>query len=283
MKDRDVDKLLENWAEHEAASAPEMRPTAEMYRLVRASARGRTLSLARARWGTLGAALAAIVVLAVVYVVAVHPSLLIEGPTVPQVAQVRQRKGFDAEKGVVARGQTLSGEKGSRGAPGPFTQLAFHFQRSDSRIVESIDLRVPQRETLSLTADDNYRLLLETDEERTVYVFQWMPSNELVQLFPSERTGAGEHPLQGDRATYIPPQPNWLYLEGEEGEVRLYVLASARPLQELEDLYLQYVRTRRRAARQKLLPRVLEGLEDVVQGGVQGAEGWVFVFEIRDG
>ena len=166
MKDQDVDVLLDNWADHETTSAPEMRPTAEMYRLVRAKARARTLSLVRSRWTAVGAAVAAVLVLAIAYVVAVHPSLLIGGQTVPQVAQVRQREGFGSEKGVVVRGQTLSKDKGSRGAPGPFTQLAFHFQRSDSRIVESVDLRVPQPETLSLSADDNYRLLVETDEER---------------------------------------------------------------------------------------------------------------------
>ena len=63
-----------------------------------------------------------------------------------------------------------------------------------------------------------------------------------------------------------------LYLEGEEGEVRLYALASEQPLQEIEDLYAQYVGTRRRAARQKLLPRVLESLEGV-DGGRIGAMG----------
>jgi hypothetical protein len=203
-------------------------------------------------------------------------------PSTPQVAQLKQRKGFDSEKGVIVRGRTPPPkDKGSRGTLGSFSRLAFQFQRSDSRFIESLDPRYPQREMLSLTADDNYRLLLEAGEERTVYVFQLLPSDELVQLFPNELYSPGGNPLQKAQATYVPSLPNWLYLEGTKGEVRLYVLAFERPLQEVEDLYAQYARAGRRTARQRLLPRVLESLDDVVQGGIPGAEGWKFVFEVR--
>ena len=49
MRDEDLEKLMERWADHEIASAPEMHPTADMYRMVRAKTRRNRFSVLFAR------------------------------------------------------------------------------------------------------------------------------------------------------------------------------------------------------------------------------------------
>jgi hypothetical protein len=99
MSDDKLDHVLDAWAEGEASSAPEMRPTEEMVRLVRARASAhRRFSLAMPRWATVSRAAVALVVLAIA------STLLLRTLPAPQLAYVRQREGFAAEKGVVVRG-----------------------------------------------------------------------------------------------------------------------------------------------------------------------------------
>jgi len=190
MRDDDFEKVIDAWADHEIESAPEMRPTAEMHRLVRARQKQISVAGFSPRWAAVGVVVAGLVVLAVLYAAFFQPS----GPG-QQVALVAQRQGFAAEKGVVIKKGSPS-EKGPRRGPTPFRNLLLQFQKQGSQVVEAIDLQNPPEEMLTLTSADNYRLLLELAKERHVYVFQLTSSGLLVQLFPNEAYSVVENPLQ---------------------------------------------------------------------------------------
>lgn len=235
MSDKDLDRTLETWADQEAASAPEMQPTDEMYRLVRARTE-RRLSLALPRWTPVSAGAAILIVLAIVSTL-----ILVKTPTEPQLAYIPQREGFAAHKDVVVKG-TPTGKGPQRGVA--CLEPMFQFQRRGSQFVEGIDLRHPPADRVSLTSEDNYRLLLDPLQDCWVYAFQVTASGELIRLYPDDRYSAAPNPLRQGRPVYVPSQPSWLYVDGEIGQERLYVVASAQPLPELDDLYVRYSQAR---------------------------------------
>jgi hypothetical protein len=70
-------------------------------------------------------------------------------------------------------------------------------------------------------------------------------------------------------------------LEGQEGRVRLYIVAADRPVSELESLYAQYSQRGIRFGRRKRLRILQEQLEGIVEGRMDGVSGWTFEFEVR--
>jgi hypothetical protein len=282
MQDKEFETIMEAWAEHETEAAPEMRPTADMIRLVRARQKKRPVSPFSSRWAAAGIALASLLVLAVLYVALFQPSFLFERPPAQQVAAVGLRQGFAAEKGVIVRGTAMPPDKGQgKGPPLSFERLEFQFQKQGSQSIEAVDLRGPYEETITLTSADNYRLLVAPAGDYYVYVFQLAASGVLVKLLPNEEFSSTQNPLQQGQAYSLPAEPNWLYLEGEGGEERLYVLASERALQDLEDLYAQYSQASDEASRQQILSVVLDKLEAIAGAEHQEMAGWVFTFQHR--
>jgi len=270
---------MEAWADDEAESAPELRPTADMYRMVRARKKQRPAFLTLPRWATAGAAVAGLMVLAILYALLIHPSIHPDFPPGQQVALVGQREGFVAEKGVVVRGTVVPGGKGGRKGPIAFRQLVLHFQKQDSRFVEGVNLQALPDERIALTAADNYRLLLEPSADWTVYVFQLTSSNILVKFFPNEAYSAVRNPLRQGQTYYLPSGPNWFYLGQEEGQESLYVIASAEPMPDLEDLYARYSQADDESREQELLSSLLERLDAVREVDGEGMAGWVLVFD----
>ena len=86
MREDDFEKTMEAWAGHEIGAAPEMRPTAEMYRLLQARQKEKSVSLASPRWALAGAAIAGLLVLALLYGVFFRAPSLFEPPPGRQVA-----------------------------------------------------------------------------------------------------------------------------------------------------------------------------------------------------
>ena len=114
MNDQDFDKSLDAWAEREAEAAPEMRPTAEMYHLVRVKKRAKPLS----RWGLAGTAVAALMVIAVIYALLYQPSVV--SPPSHEIAYVQIREGYIREKGEPVEITPTSPEKGEKRDRLPF-------------------------------------------------------------------------------------------------------------------------------------------------------------------
>ena len=282
MKDKKLDKLLDDWAAQETAAAPEIRPTAEMYRMVQAKKQGRPTRFARWRWTRVAAVVAALVALAMVYTVSLHPTLFPEPTPGRPIAHIGQREGFFPEQDLIIREPTPSrGEKGPPKGAISFTQLAFQFQKPGSRIVESFDLRVSAAWPISLTAADNYRLQLEPDQACHIYVFQLTASGALVQLFPDQADAVPQNPLRQGQKRYLPSESTWFYLDENKGQESLYLIAATQPLPEIQELYDRYAQTEQETERQQALDSLLQKLDAIAQTDSETTQGWVLVFDHR--
>jgi hypothetical protein len=268
MRDQDFEIIMERWADHEIASAPEMHPTADMYRMVQAKTRRNRFSVLFARHSAVAAAAISLVVFLVFYTMIFQPAIRSSAPAGQKVALIEQRGAFPAEKGVIVKGAVSPPEKGRGGEPAIFRRLMFQYQKQDSQSVEGIDLQIPQEEVVTLTPADNYRLFLEPVEDRYVYVFQLTPSDILMRLFPEEVYSAVQNPLQARSQYYLPSEPNWFYLGGGVGEERLYVVASPRLLQGLEDAYIRYTQIGDESQKQELLAELLNRLESIPDSSI---------------
>jgi len=279
MDDRDLDKIMDKWVDDETASAPKLRPTAEMYERIVSLGSKRPLGALLSRrlvWVTAGAALA---VLALVYTL-VYSSVLVVPGMGQRFTQVSQRVAFAPEKGPVRGGPPPKG-KGPRGEPSPFSQLEFQVKGAGSSTVRSVDVLASQASRIRPVADDSYRLVLQPAADQYVYVYQQSPGGTLVALYPNQGYSPAQNPAFGGETFYLPAEPNGFYLEGEEGSVRLYVVAAKEPIPELETLYERYSGPGIRLGRQKSLALLLERLDALVGGQVEGASGWTFEFEVR--
>ena len=262
---KDFEKTMDAWADHETASAPEMSPTPEMYRMVRAR-RGKPSALTYRRWAALGAAVATL------FIVVVLSAVLLNRRGGVQSAYVKQREGFGDKKGAVVVATPRG--KGPQRGPVCLGQLAFQYQRAGSSVIEAIDLLAPSPGTVALTSEDNYRLRLEPLRACYAYVFQQTPTGDLVRLSPDEAFDAFHNPLAREQVVFMPSDPNWLYVEGPTGLHRLYVVASTNPVTALSDIYATYVQAR---GSQKA-----QALADLVDAlNTQGTERWTFTFELR--
>ena len=260
MKESDFEKIMETWAGHETGSAPEMRPTADMYRAVQAK-RKKTRFFAFRRWAVVGAAAACLAVLALSYTLFLRPSGVFDVQPFKETAFVGLRKGSPSERaGALEKRGDAPGRGEQKGAI-VFRQLVLHFQRQGSRALETADLKGPQLEPVSLTAADNYRLLLEPAVDLHVYVFQLTASEVLVGLYPNEIYSPSQNPLLRGQTYHLPSEQNWLHLGEDKGEERLYVIASKRPLQDLMDMYARYRLGDDKSSRQEALANLLKTLD----------------------
>lgn len=272
MRDQDFEKIMEAWAEHEAASAPDLRPTADMYRMLQSRQKRRPIFPAFSPRVTLAAAAASLTLFVVATILLFRPSMRSDFAPVQRVALLGQREGFVPESEVVVKGATIVSYNEKQRSRPPSVQLLFQLQKRDARFVESFFLLARPKEAITLTSADNYRLLLAPGRDRYVYIFQLTASNTLVKLFPNRVYSAARNPLQRGRTYYLPPKPNWFYLGQGQGEERLYVVASPGPLSDLEDLYARYSQADSETDAQEILSNLLQQLETA-------PEGWVFVFD----
>jgi cytoskeletal protein RodZ len=115
-------------------------------------------------------------------------------------------------------------------------RIEFQYQPKGSEDIKKLDIDSPQDEIISLSSEDNYRLILQLPQERYVYVIQVGAEEQPIRLFPNQEYSPSENPLQAGKATTIPLPPNWFYVEKDEGDVLLYVVTSIEPLFEWDDI-----------------------------------------------
>jgi hypothetical protein len=147
--------------------------------------------------------------------------------------------------------------------------------------VIGIDLRTVQETTISLTAADNYRLLVEPARTCYLYVFQHTFSGSLVRLFPGETYSVSKNPLSSGQRVHLPSEPNWLYVGEHEGQDRLYVIASAQPLHDVEAIYMRYAQAEDISSKQEAVDRLLERLDSAGTAGSQGVSLWLIALDHR--
>ena len=269
MKDEEFDKKMDAWASHEAESAPKLRPTEKMYHMIEAQAKKIPFHIhfRRVLVVVAAACLVIMVVLPVtIYIMDNRPAL-------------GQRKGFVSDKGMVIKPPTRRG--GPKKGKIFFRQLMIHYQKADSQSAHGFDFRFPQDERLVLTDEDNYRLLIQPSGDRYVYAYQLNSDGKLMRLFPNGNYSPAQNPLKNEQEYYLPSKPNWLYLDGNAGEERIYVVGSNQPISELEDLYNQCVGIRNGLERQEIFSRMIKEIEAVKETTGGEAVVWVFAFDHR--
>jgi hypothetical protein len=278
MRDDDFERTMDAWAHHEASSAPQLRPTAEMYRMVEARRRPSLLSILLSRRAMLATAVASVMVLAIVYRGLIYPSIFPPQPPAQLVAYVGLREGFTYEKGVTIVGPAVPPRRGPKKRADLIEELLFEFQMPGSPYVIQADVRAELDEIIALTSADNYRLALEPARDAFVYVFQLTSAEALVKLFPNKTYHSAQNPLQQGEMVHLPLEPNWFYLNEEKGVERLYIAASSQPLRNVEALYARYSKASSESKQQEALASLLEGLETIEQTHPDEAVGWVYAF-----
>lgn len=279
MRDDEFEKAMETWAESELESVPDLRPTAEMIRMVRAKQEPRRALPISSRWAVAGAAIAGLLLVAAGFVLILRSGVIPGYLPTPEVTLIAQRVGPDVvQTTVVKGGEKEKGEKGPGRGQAAFRQLVFELQQQDSPIVQAVDLLNPPGELPALTPADNYRLILEPVQERHVHVYQLTSSGSLVQIFPNPAYSPVPNPLGAGQLTTLPAEPNWLYLDGKPGEERMWVVASPQPLRELDDLYAQYIQSPDAASKDELLSELLNTLDTVAETHPERASAVEFVF-----
>ena len=280
MKEQKLERTIESWAEHEIRSAPELRPTEEMYRLVEAGTKPPFWSAFMSRRAVLGTAVVSLVLLACLYVGLYDPFMLFHQPPSQEVAVVAMRGGFPSGKSVVVQPTAGPARRGPKGQAIFFEQLVFQFQSPDSSAV-AVDMRAPREESIVLTPSDNYRLAWEPARDSHVYVFQLTAAGVLARLFPNRSYTSARSPLRQGQIDYLPAEPNWFYLSEGQGEERLYVVASTRQLPELEEMYATYQQVRDTPQAEQVLSRLLKAFEIIQQTQSGEIAAWVFAFQHR--
>jgi len=116
-------------------------------------------------------------------------------------------------------------------------RVEFQYQPKGSDAIERLDISVPQEEIISLSSEDNYRFILQLPQERYVHVYQVGAGKQLTRLFPNIEYNPAQNPLQAGKTIIIPLPPNWFYVEKDTGEVLIYVVTSAEPLQSWDEMF----------------------------------------------
>ncbi len=254
MDEKKYEELMERWAAREMEAAPETVPAPEVYRRLGAKAqkRGRRPISWAVRWGTVG-----LVGAAVILFVVLQPSTEAGSP-------VGLRTGFpvekEAEKFALKERNAATGEQAQPAAPvagsrgrldkdevggvekrslpkkeAASERFVVEIQLEGSPGVHEWDIERPGEEPLSLSEQDNYRLLLDLSVERHVYVFQFGPGERLAVIFPNPGYSSAGGPLQAGQ-TRIPAPPDWFFPAEGEGEATMDVVISGKPNPEIEGL-----------------------------------------------
>jgi hypothetical protein len=110
-------------------------------------------------------------------------------------------------------------------------RMEFQYQPGGSGALQILDMKASMDEAVSLSSEDNYRLMLQFPQERYVYVFQVVAGTQAVRLFPNAEFSPSQNPFRSGERIIIPTPPDWFFVEKDAGEVAIYVVTSRGPLQ----------------------------------------------------
>jgi hypothetical protein len=290
MDEKKFEDLMDKWASHEMKAAPDISPTVEVYQKLKDKQKKPRFAVfpRPLRWAAAGIAAAIIILL----VVLLPPEE--RGPT------VGLRKGLIEEK--KERAEALKEEESPREAQAPtmaqapraaekdaikrvkkdeifWGQFIFQYHYKGSKSVDGLDMKVPQDKSITLSSEDNYRLLLELAQERYVSVYQMGPGQSLIRLFPNQEYLSVKNPLRPGQTYILPSPPNWFYAEEAQGEVIIYIIASNEPQQEWDDLYAQYESTEKKKMKKEILSRLINEFTALGKLPAKEAELLVYTFQ----
>ena len=88
-----------------------------------------------------------------------------------------------------------------------------------------------------LTADDHYGIVFEPAEESWIYILQQDSSNAVDVLFPNPAFSKQENPVPAGTPVWIPNDVNsWFRLDETIGAESFFVVASQKPMKDLESI-----------------------------------------------
>jgi len=288
MDEKKFEELMDKWASHEMKTAPDISPTAEVYQKLKDKQKKPRFAVfpRPLRWAAAGIAAAIIILL----VVLLPPEEL--GP------QVGLREGFVAqdlleeeaaiaaqapkEVGVpraAAKDEAIDIEKREKRSQIISEQYVIQYQRHGSESIEGLDIRAPKDKVLSLSSEDNYRLLLELAQERYIYIYQLSAEKTLTRLFPNQLYHPLNNPLQLGQKYILPSPPNWFYAQEAQGEVVIYIIASNEPQQEWDDLYAQYESTEKKKMKKEILSCLIHAFTAIGKLPAKEAELLSYTFQ----
>ena len=227
MTDENLNKQMEDWVEREISAAPELRPTEEMYQLVEAKDQQGQKSWIQSHWATMGVALTIFIALMIGWLILENPAIWFNPKSDHLVALVAQRERPDL--------QPVPPEKGKGRGSQAFQQITLQIHAAAVGKIEAVDLREDLTKPITLTSQDDFRLLIQPDQPYYVYLFMVNAEDQYQALHPE----TGFHPLQPENITPLPSPPNWFYIAGENGAYRLLLIAAHNELPELDKRYQQ--------------------------------------------
>ena len=119
MKDEEFDKTMDAGASHEVESAPKLRPTEKMYRMIEARV-GKVPFHLHLRRILVGVAAVCLILSVIIIPMSIYMS--------DHRPALEQRKGFVSDKGIVIKPPTRRG--GPKKGQISFRQLMIHYQTS---------------------------------------------------------------------------------------------------------------------------------------------------------
>lgn len=235
MPDDKFEKLMEDWAEGEVNAAPQLKPTEKMFRLVASRSVRKSFLLSKPGFTTVSIGIAAVFLLLIGYLILTQtgPFTLLSGELV--VAQLPERglESVDYPIVTLVSGEIPKGRgKGAQNLP----QVSIQVLRSDADTIESLEFGSERFEPLTLSNEDNYRIVFHPRENRYFYVFLLGQDQQIFALHPTENwpdSDTGE-------SVYLPSSPNWYFLSGSFNEIQLLIFCSQKPMTSLVNAYSRY-------------------------------------------
>lgn len=270
MDEKQFEKIMDEWLSHEIDASSELLPREEMYRkLEEKGKRSRKRLIGPLGW-TIAATAATAVLLFVIFlpdfsrrsVPAGAPAVVLkEGEVADEMEAPRARMGTaEMEKTEELKGG------------GAFNQLFFQQQNLADKSIVGVDIQAQLDKNVDVTPADNYRVQVQLNQQRYVYVFQLGSDQNLTRLFPNAVTNVEQNPLQGGPLYNFPSPPNWMAVNEETEGGTIYVIAADKPQKNWDLLYDQYNNLRRKTKRQEIVKQFLDELESMSNRQEAGIE-----------
>jgi hypothetical protein len=277
MDEKQFEKIMDEWLSHEIDASSELIPREEMYRKIEEKRkRSRKWLIGPLGW-TIAATAATAVLLFVIFLPDFsRRSVPLEEPA----AVLKEGNVADEMAAPQARMGAAEMEKTEEmKLAGAFNQLYFQQQNLADKSIVGVDIQSQRDENVNVIPADNYRLQVQLNQERYVYVFQVGSDQQLAQLFPNAAYNVEQNPLREGPLYNFPAPPNWLSLNEDTLGGTIYVIAADRPQQNWANLYGQYTNLQRKSKQNEIVKQFLDELESMSNRQEEGIEVQKFVLK----
>jgi hypothetical protein len=279
----DFDHLMEQWVDRETRSAPDLRPSPEMYKLVESTSGTKGIRPLRTGWKPIAIASASLVALVILSLLVTRPPIFFDRQSELAVAYLDVQSGPDTDKGVIILGPQ-SPEKGGRTGPGEkqlFDQIVLQTYLPGAMAIESYDLRYPLQAQPVLTTDHLHRLQIESKSEQYLYIYHINPLGEPGQLFPNPVYCPTGNPVPGGEQLTIPDEPDWFSMMDGVGEHSIVLVASPHAITQLDDLFMAFLQSKQGLERESALTAFSDYLEILLTQPGGEIQAWVYPFNLH--